>query len=215
MAKTKNEIVNKMWGFCTILLDDGVSYGDYVEQLTYLLFLKMADEQTKLLKKENLIKWQLKVDEILEQADHLLRGHKVTFDNQGNKQWQVPTDPDEITLNDYGVSVIMRIMSEMLDNPDESGIYPTGRFMDRIEALLESMMAAPDAMQLSGSEAVYGFSAWLTCQNREVIAGAHHDAAIWAELVDTFCKANNLSEPREQWSTLLVHPEPLPAEETA
>lgn len=55
MAKTKSEIVNKMWGFCTVLLDDGVSYGDYVEQLTYLLFLKMADEQTKLLKKKPLI----------------------------------------------------------------------------------------------------------------------------------------------------------------
>lgn len=51
----KNDIVNKMWGFCDTLRDDGVSYGDYVEQLTYLLFLKMADEQTKLLKKRPII----------------------------------------------------------------------------------------------------------------------------------------------------------------
>lgn len=35
------------WNYCHVLRDDGVSYGDYVEQLTYLLFLKMADEQTK------------------------------------------------------------------------------------------------------------------------------------------------------------------------
>ncbi len=40
-------IVNKLWNFATVLRDDGLSYGDYVEQLTYLLFLKMADEQTK------------------------------------------------------------------------------------------------------------------------------------------------------------------------
>jgi type I restriction enzyme M protein len=40
-------IVNKLWNYCNVLRDDGVSYGDYVEQLTYLLFLKMADEQTK------------------------------------------------------------------------------------------------------------------------------------------------------------------------
>lgn len=40
-------LIDKMWNFCTVLRDDGVSYGDYVEQLTYLLFLKMADEQTK------------------------------------------------------------------------------------------------------------------------------------------------------------------------
>ena len=40
-------IVQKFWNYCNVLRDDGVSYGDYVEQLTYLLFLKMADEQTK------------------------------------------------------------------------------------------------------------------------------------------------------------------------
>jgi type I restriction enzyme M protein len=37
-------IVQKVWNFCNTLRDDGVSYGDYLEQLTYLLFLKMADE---------------------------------------------------------------------------------------------------------------------------------------------------------------------------
>ena len=47
MAKESASIVQKLWNFCNILLDDGVSYGDYVEQLTYLLFLKMADERTK------------------------------------------------------------------------------------------------------------------------------------------------------------------------
>ena len=40
-------IVQKLWNYCNILRDDGLSYGDYVEQLTFLLFLKMADEQTK------------------------------------------------------------------------------------------------------------------------------------------------------------------------
>ncbi|MFH7325266.1 N-6 DNA methylase [Desulfurivibrio sp. C05AmB] len=37
-------IISKVWSFCTTLRDDGVSYGDYLEQLTYLIFLKMADE---------------------------------------------------------------------------------------------------------------------------------------------------------------------------
>lgn len=40
-----NGLVQKLWNYCTVLRDDGVSYGDYVEQLTYLLFLKMEDEQ--------------------------------------------------------------------------------------------------------------------------------------------------------------------------
>jgi len=40
-------IISKVWSFCTTLRDDGVSYGDYLEQLTYLIFLKMADEYAK------------------------------------------------------------------------------------------------------------------------------------------------------------------------
>ncbi len=40
-------IVSKVWSFCHTLRDDGVSYGDYLEQLTYLIFLKMADEYAR------------------------------------------------------------------------------------------------------------------------------------------------------------------------
>ena len=42
-----SSIVSKVWAFCNTLRDDGVGYGDYLEQLTYLLFLKMADEYSK------------------------------------------------------------------------------------------------------------------------------------------------------------------------
>ncbi len=42
-----NALVQKLWNYCNILRDDGLSYGDYVEQLTFLLFLKMADEQSR------------------------------------------------------------------------------------------------------------------------------------------------------------------------
>jgi type I restriction enzyme M protein len=42
---TADNIVQKLWNYCSVLRDDGMSYGDYVEQLTYLLFLKMADER--------------------------------------------------------------------------------------------------------------------------------------------------------------------------
>jgi type I restriction enzyme M protein len=44
---TTNPIVSKVWSFCNTLRDDGVGYGDYLEQLTYLIFLKMADEYAK------------------------------------------------------------------------------------------------------------------------------------------------------------------------
>ena len=40
-----SDVVGKLWGFCHTLRHDGVDYGDYIEQLTYLLFLKMAHEK--------------------------------------------------------------------------------------------------------------------------------------------------------------------------
>ena len=46
MSNPAPQLVQKLWNYCNILRDDGLSYGDYVEQLTFLLFLKMADEQS-------------------------------------------------------------------------------------------------------------------------------------------------------------------------
>lgn len=39
------DVVQKLWGFCHVLRHDGIDYGDYIEQITYLLFLKMVDER--------------------------------------------------------------------------------------------------------------------------------------------------------------------------
>jgi type I restriction enzyme M protein len=55
MAEQSHQLVQKLWNYCNILRDDGLSYGDYAsallstgsEQLTFLLFLKMADEQSR------------------------------------------------------------------------------------------------------------------------------------------------------------------------
>jgi type I restriction enzyme M protein len=47
MDNNTSSIISKVWSFATVLRDDGVGYGDYLEQITYLLFLKMADEFSK------------------------------------------------------------------------------------------------------------------------------------------------------------------------
>lgn len=47
MPEQKSSIISKVWGMCGPLRDDGVSYGDYLEQLTYLIFLKMSDEYSR------------------------------------------------------------------------------------------------------------------------------------------------------------------------
>jgi hypothetical protein len=40
-----SDVVQKLWGFCHTLRHDGIDYGDYIEQITYLLFLKLSDER--------------------------------------------------------------------------------------------------------------------------------------------------------------------------
>ncbi|MBU0703890.1 MAG: type I restriction-modification system subunit M, partial [Chloroflexi bacterium] len=55
MSTESATIVQRLWNYCNVLRDDGVSYGDYVEQLTYLLFLKMADEREREFGKESAI----------------------------------------------------------------------------------------------------------------------------------------------------------------
>jgi type I restriction enzyme M protein len=40
-------LVQKLWNYCNVLRDDGMSYGDYVEHLTCTLFLKVADERSR------------------------------------------------------------------------------------------------------------------------------------------------------------------------
>ena len=40
-----SDVVQTLWGFCHTLRHDGIDYGDYIEQITYLLFIKMADER--------------------------------------------------------------------------------------------------------------------------------------------------------------------------
>lgn len=44
---TTTDIVAKLWGLCNVLRDDGVTYNEYVTELTYLLFLKMLEETGK------------------------------------------------------------------------------------------------------------------------------------------------------------------------
>ena len=107
-------------------------------------------------------------------------------------------------------TAIMRIMSDLLDGPDKNGIYETTRFMDRIEQLVCDMMAAPEVMQLSGSEAVMGFLAWLSTRDETTVLGPND--VVDLTLYKRFVEANSLTEPRAAYHELLTHPkEPEPA----
>ena len=64
---------------------------------------------------DNLIKWQLELDNILERAEHILRGDKLEFDSNRNLIWHRNNNPDDNILNEYGVSEVMRILSMYLN----------------------------------------------------------------------------------------------------
>jgi hypothetical protein len=60
--------------------------------------------------------------------------------------------------------------------------------------------------KLSGSEAVYGFCAWLTTRDKSITMSAKHNSAPIAELIKEFCQVNSLTKPREGWEKSLIHP---------
>jgi len=63
---------------------------------------------------DNLIKWQLELDNILERCEHILRGDKLVFEN-GNLLWKANINEKDNILNEYGVQEVVRILSMYLN----------------------------------------------------------------------------------------------------
>ena len=78
-----NNIAQKIWSFCDTLRDDGLGYNDYLEQLTYLLFLKMADENRSKYNLPEICDWQnllsIRGGELLDNYEKILK----TLGNSG------------------------------------------------------------------------------------------------------------------------------------
>ena len=65
---------------------------------------------------------------------------------------------------------------------------------------------AKETNELSASEALYGFCAWLTTRKEKTVMSATDDAAPIPPLIAAFCKVNKLRKPRENWHNGLIHP---------
>ncbi|HZH98163.1 MAG TPA: type I restriction-modification system subunit M N-terminal domain-containing protein, partial [Fimbriimonadaceae bacterium] len=80
--------MQKLWHFCNVLRDDGLSYPDYCEQLTYLLFLKMAHEQElQTARRVSLIPGPYRWDSLLnKRGDALARHYSKILSELGKRE---------------------------------------------------------------------------------------------------------------------------------
>ncbi len=117
---------------------DEEDIGEYIEQLQG----EVKDKNNKLAditgayssfqqnQDQNLIVWQLELDNILERIEHLLKGDIVEEDAQGNIVYKTPKDTDLIVLNDYGVKLIMNVISFYLNRNTILSRYNEERIMN-------------------------------------------------------------------------------------
>jgi len=156
-----SDIVGKLWGFCHTLRHDGVDYGDYIEQLTYLLFLKMADEKRREVPKG--FGWQeLRALSGTQLADHytdtlraLGREHGILadifagavsrFNNPVNLKKLVSLI-DETEWTALGVDVKAHVYEGLLEKAAAEGKKGAGQFFTPrvlIDTMVRCMKPAP------------------------------------------------------------------------
>ena len=64
---------------------------------------------------DNLVKWQLNLEEEKERIFHLLKGHRKIVDEKGQEVWVEPLTNDSVILNDYGVDYIMGLLESFMN----------------------------------------------------------------------------------------------------
>ena len=139
---TSTALVQKLWNYCNILRDDGLSYGDYVEQLTFLLFLKMADEQSKPpFDRQSPIPagfgWEIlvKLD-----GDDLETHYRHTLDELGKRQGMLGVIFRKAQNKIQDPAKLRRLIADLIDKEDWSSLDADVKG-DAYEGLLEKNAA--------------------------------------------------------------------------
>jgi len=174
-------IVQRLWNYCNVLRDDGVSYGDYVEQLTYLLFLKMDDEQVEVFGKQSAIPAQYNWDSLRRLEGAKLEAHyREVLEALGKGSGLIPVifrkaqnriqDPaklrrlttliDEETWSGLQMDVKAEIYEGLLEKNAQdvksgAGQYFTPRPL--IQAMVDVMQPAPDTRICDPAAGTGGF----------------------------------------------------------
>jgi type I restriction enzyme M protein len=138
-----SDVVNRLWGFCHTLRHDGIDYGDYIEQITYLLFLKMAEERGLVLAKD--ADWDsLRRRSGTELADHyvdvlrilgrepgilgdIFSGAQSRFSNPVNLKKLISLI-DEVQWTELGVDVKAAAFEGLLEKAASEGKKGAGQY---------------------------------------------------------------------------------------
>lgn len=87
-----SSLVSKVWNYAHVLRDQGISYGDYVEQITYLLFLKMDDERTGLFGEPSVIPDAYRWDNLISKdGDDLELQYRHSLEQLGKEEGLIGT----------------------------------------------------------------------------------------------------------------------------
>ena len=87
-----SSLVSKVWNYAHVLRDQGISYGDYVEQITYLLFLKMDEERSELLGEPSIIPDSYRWDKLVSQdGDDLELQYRHALEQLGKEEGLIGT----------------------------------------------------------------------------------------------------------------------------
>jgi type I restriction enzyme M protein len=132
------QIVQKLWNYCNVLRDDGMSYGDYVEQLTYLLFLKMADERSKPPhNQESLIPKKYDWQSLLKKdGDDLFDHYRHLLDELGKKKGLLGLIFGRAQNKFQDPAKLRRLLVDLIDKEDWSSMSADVKG-DAYEGLLE------------------------------------------------------------------------------
>lgn len=110
-------VVQKLWNYCNVLRDAGLSYQDYIEQLTYLLFLKMADERKQLQPKKapNIPKdydWQ---SLLKPEGDALDIQYRKTLETLGRESGMLGTIFRKAQSKIQNPALLRRLIADLID----------------------------------------------------------------------------------------------------
>ena len=135
---TSSAIVQKLWNYCNVLRDDGMSYGDYVEQLTYLLFLKMADERTKEpYNQRSIVPEQYNwLSLIKRDGDDLLDHYRHLLENLANEKGLLGLIFNKSQNKFQGPARLRKLIVDLIDNENWS-VMSADVKGDAYEGLLE------------------------------------------------------------------------------